>query len=78
MLNRANDKVSRIPRLALLESKVVNNTDTNPIVFSTPYSREYKNICSIVKNFLPVLSSDPVLNDVLTKDSDVYLRKRPL
>lgn len=51
--------------------------DISPIVFSTPFSLEYGQICSLVKKYMPILLFDPALENVFRAGYKCVARKAP-
>lgn len=80
MLDRAKFRVDSIPREQFLTEKnrsQENGDKKQMVVFSTPYSTEFKHISGIISRYLPVLDSDPALSDILKGGCKMVAKKAP-
>lgn len=53
------------------------NQHKTPVVFSTMYSSQYKDICQIVRKHFPILLSDPALHNVVGDGIKCVSRRAP-
>lgn len=84
VLNRALTRVKFKDRHTLLCDKSQNNeshTSTSrihtPIVFSTAFSSEFRDICNLVKKHIPMLMYDPALDNVFKAGFRCVAKKAP-
>lgn len=75
ILKRAQDRVDHVDRSSLLNTVTNRKGNRSRVVFSTPYSTDYTNICKIIKKHLPVLTSDPVISEVLSDGLQCVARR---
>lgn len=72
--------INLTPRENLLGEKKkvsVRKKETSNLVFSTPFSVEFKSISNIIRKYLPILESDPMLSEILGQGCKIVAKKAP-
>lgn len=69
MLNRAKDRVNNTMRASLLETRIPHpkKSMSTTTIFSTPFSRQFRQISNIIHKHIPMLHADPGFSRILTK-----------